>query len=37
MISIFNITEIYFIIDEFYKEFKKAKLGHVLAEDNSLS
>ena len=30
MISYDKITEIYFIIDEFYKEFEKAKEGHIL-------
>lgn len=36
MISTDKITEIYFIIDEFHKEFEKAKQGHILSEDNSL-
>lgn len=36
MISSDKITEIYFIIDEFHKEFEKAKQGHIPSEDNSL-
>ncbi|OIP47584.1 MAG: hypothetical protein AUK46_04820 [Flavobacteriaceae bacterium CG2_30_31_66] len=30
MISSNKITEIYFITDEFHKEFEKAKLGRIL-------
>ena len=36
MISTDKITEIYFIIDEFMKEFEKAKEGHILAQETSL-
>jgi hypothetical protein len=34
MLSVDKITEIYFIVDEFCKEFEKAKKGHVLIEDS---
>lgn len=36
MISASKITEIFFIIDEFCKEFEKAKDGHVLESNNCL-
>ncbi|HCE54926.1 MAG TPA: IS982 family transposase [Lutibacter sp.] len=36
MISTSKITEIFFIIDEFCKEFEKAKAGHILECDNGL-
>ena len=36
MISTDKITEIYFIIDEFHKEFEKARQGRLLSEDNAL-
>ena len=36
MISTSKITEIFFIIDEFCKEFEKAKDGHLLESNNGL-
>jgi hypothetical protein len=36
MISTDKITEIYFIIDEFHKEFEKARQGRLLSEDTTL-
>ncbi|PKP42772.1 MAG: hypothetical protein CVT95_12390 [Bacteroidetes bacterium HGW-Bacteroidetes-12] len=36
MISPSKITEIFFIIDEFCKEFEKAKDGHLLESNNGL-
>lgn len=36
MISTSKITEIFFIIDEFCKEFEKAQEGHLLASNNGL-
>jgi len=36
MISTGKITEIYFVIDEFHKEFEKAKQGHILDCDTAL-